>query len=138
VIVMVEKVRPAALEFNAKDSQLSPGVARQLRLPLMAREEGPTGQRLRNIPPVEELRIFLVRKSHVPAKIVAKATGSRPTRIHNEDEARVLLSSNTTVFRFLDLSDADAARFLNRLAALRGMAPYRAGLRDLDDSAVSR
>jgi hypothetical protein len=112
---MAFNVRPAPVSVNAKESQ---GTPRQLRLPLMVREIGPAGLALRNTVAVEGLRLFLVTRSHLPAKLVARETGSRPTRIRNEDEGRVLFSLNTTVCRFLDLKKADREQFLERLRDL--------------------
>jgi hypothetical protein len=111
-------VCPALADFHAKNSQES-HVARQLRLPLMVREIGPAGAPLRNVAVVEELRVFLVCRSHTPAKLVAKVTGARPTRIHNEDEGRVQLTGNVIVCRFRDLNEEDAEEFIAKLRAVR-------------------
>lgn len=117
MLLMTPKVCPALADFHARNSQGSHGKPRQLRLPLMVRTTGRAGDALRNVAVVEELRVFLVCRSHAPAKDVAKAIGARPTRVFNEDEGRVVLSLNTAVARFADLSEDDREEFLEKFKA---------------------
>lgn len=129
-------VRPAAVPVHATLSQAA--APRQLRLPLMARAERSNGLTSPNPAAIEPLRLFLAAKSAATAKDVALATGARSSRIHNEDEGRVVHSTGTAVARFLTLPARDQRRFINKLCEIAGLPPYAAGERSLDDSAVRR
>lgn len=129
---MSDKIAPPRAFVHATDSQPC-----QLRLPLMAREQGRGGLPAANPVRIEKWRRFLVEHSAATAKDVALATGARSARVHNEDEGRTLLSAGTVAARFCALPSLDQRRFLNDLCSLAGLPLYEAGLRSLDDSDVS-
>ncbi len=108
----------------------------QLRLPLMARETRPNGLPSPNPDIVEPFRLFLTKRSAATAKDVAAATGARSSRVHEEDEGRVVHSTGTSLARFLTLPARDQRRFLNALCDLAALPPYAEDERDMDDSLV--
>lgn len=128
---MPGKIAPAPESVYAMDSQ-----PRQLRLPLMAREERSNGLPSPNPDVVDRIRLFVVKRRAATAKDIAALTGSRSARILNEDEARVVHSTANFLVSFLSLSGRDQRRLLNKQCQLAGLPLYAVGERDLDDSLV--